>query len=270
MEDIVRNVFALGSSFIFICLLGYIILVIVPTWIIYRKAGRPGWAAIIPIYTSIVQLQVAKMNPWLILIYLLAPIPIFGWALCVALNVLTTVRTGDAFNKSNGFILGMIICPFIFNLILAFGGSEYDSEEDDNDDVIVPKTPQVSDAPTAELLMKVKSASVAQLEDAVANEDVYEAGYVAAAKKELCIRNIGKHTDEELLEMVRQPQFYSRESLAAAAMLLYQRRVEAYINGFRTLPLEQLQIIVTNPSGYYEADVKAATEELRRRLDSNA
>lgn len=109
----------------------FLFLMIASTWIIFKKAGRPGWAAIVPIYNAVVQFQVAKMNPWLILLYLLAIIPIVGSIVCVVLGIVVTAKLGTAFNKGAGFILGMILLPFIFYPILAFGGSTYDFDDED-------------------------------------------------------------------------------------------------------------------------------------------
>lgn len=123
---------------------------------------------------------------------------------------------------------------------------------------------------TPDMQSKVREMDTARLEEIVASSIVYDPGFVIAAKNELSVRDMAKRSDAELLKMVGQPQLYSYETLSAATSELYQRRVEAYINGFRSLTLEQLQTIASNPSGYYEADVRAATEELRRRYDSKA
>lgn len=121
--------FAIGTGFLVFLIL-IVILMIVSMWIIFQKAGRHGWAAIIPIYNTIVQFQVAKMNPWLVLLYLLAIIPIVGQLLCLVLNIVVVAKMGSAFNKGTGFIIGMIFLPFIFYPILAFGGSQYDFDEE--------------------------------------------------------------------------------------------------------------------------------------------
>lgn len=35
---------------------------LITTWIIFKKAGQPGWAAIIPIYNLIIMLKVVKLD----------------------------------------------------------------------------------------------------------------------------------------------------------------------------------------------------------------
>ena len=39
------------------------VLGIIAMWKIFTKAGKPGWAAIIPVYNLVVWYQIAGMNP---------------------------------------------------------------------------------------------------------------------------------------------------------------------------------------------------------------
>jgi hypothetical protein len=91
---------------------------IISMWKIFTKAGKPGWASIIPIYSAIVWLEIiGKPMWWLIMFLIPCTVPIFGiWAL----NLLN-----KSFGKSEGFTVGCIFLPFIFFPILAFGGAQY-------------------------------------------------------------------------------------------------------------------------------------------------
>ena len=53
--------------------LAILILVIVGMWKVFVKAGKPGWASIIPIYNVYVLLQIVG-KPWWWLILMLIPI----------------------------------------------------------------------------------------------------------------------------------------------------------------------------------------------------
>lgn len=114
--------------FIVILLLAICALMIVSNWIIFQKAGRPGWASIIPVYSSIVSLQVARLSPFLIFILLATFIPYVGTLIGLAFNIVVNIFTGKAFNKGAGFICGMIFLPIVFYPILAFGDSQYATE----------------------------------------------------------------------------------------------------------------------------------------------
>ena len=124
--------------FLIILLLAIVALLIASQWIVFKKAGRHGWAAIVPIYCNIVSLQVAKLSPWLIFIYLAAIIPIVGSIVVLAFNIFVTIRMGKAFGKGVGFIIGLILLPIIFMPILAFGSSKYQfDDKQENADTVV-------------------------------------------------------------------------------------------------------------------------------------
>ena len=105
---------------IFILILA--IMMIVAMWIIFKKAGKPGWASIVPIYNSVVMYQVAGLNPWLLL---LALVPVVGMFIIAILGIVGTFRLAKAFGKGVGFGFGLLFLAPIFYLILAFGSSEY-------------------------------------------------------------------------------------------------------------------------------------------------
>jgi len=87
-------------------------------WTVYQKAGRPGWAAIIPIYNIIVMLQVAQKPIWWILLFL---IPIVN----IVIAILMYAAVAKNFGKGTGFALGLIFLGFIFFPILAWSDATY-------------------------------------------------------------------------------------------------------------------------------------------------
>jgi len=90
------------------------VLLIASGWKIFKKAGQPGWAFIIPIYNVIVLLKIVG-KPFLMIIPLVNII--FGiWTL----NLLS-----KSFGKSEGFTIGLFLLGIIFFPILAFGDAEY-------------------------------------------------------------------------------------------------------------------------------------------------
>ena len=91
-------------------------------WKIFKKAGKPGWASIIPIYNAVVMFQICGMNPWLLL---LAIIPFVNFVTAPILSIIMNVNLAKKFGKGGGFAVGLIFLNFIFTLILAFGESEY-------------------------------------------------------------------------------------------------------------------------------------------------
>jgi hypothetical protein len=94
------------------------VLLIVALWKLFSKAGEPGWAAIIPIYNTIVWLKVAG-KPWWWLILLLIPFVNFVIAIIVSIDL------ARRFGKGGAFAVGLIFLPVIFYPILGFGSARY-------------------------------------------------------------------------------------------------------------------------------------------------
>lgn len=95
---------------------------IIANWKIFAKAGKPGWASIVPIYNLVVQFQVVGLSPWLLLLFI---IPFVNFIAIPVLGIVVPFRTAKSFGKDIGWGFGLLFLPFIFNLILAFGSSKY-------------------------------------------------------------------------------------------------------------------------------------------------
>ena len=73
---------------------------------------------LIPIYNAYVMLKVAGKPVWLLILIF---VPFGG----VVLGIVIAVGIATNFGKGVGTILGLILLPFIFYPILAFGSAEY-------------------------------------------------------------------------------------------------------------------------------------------------
>lgn len=94
-------------------ILALVVLLIVSMWKLYEKAGQPGWAAIVPIYSTIVQLDIVEKPRWWILLMLIPYVSII-WVIWVT-NLFV-----KKFGKDEGWTAGCIFLPFIFYPIMAF------------------------------------------------------------------------------------------------------------------------------------------------------
>lgn len=94
------------------------VFVLVCMWIVFRKAGKPGWAAIVPFYNLYVLFDITWGSG---MRFLLLLIPIYN----IILSIQTQVRLARAFGKSGGFAAGLIFLPYIFIPLLAFGKETY-------------------------------------------------------------------------------------------------------------------------------------------------
>lgn len=98
--------------------LAVMVLFIASGWIIFKKAGKPGWAVLIPIYNIIVLLEILNKPIWWIILLL---IPFVNFIV----SLLLLHRLAQSFGKEIGFTLGLIFFPFIFVPVLAFSSAEY-------------------------------------------------------------------------------------------------------------------------------------------------
>lgn len=98
--------------------LAFVILSIAGLWATFAKAGKPGWAAIIPIYNIIVMLEIAGKPIWWIILLLIP---------CVNIVVILMVMIdlAKAFGKGTGFAVGLWLLGFIFFPLLGFGDAKY-------------------------------------------------------------------------------------------------------------------------------------------------
>ena len=98
--------------------LALIVLLIASQWKIFTKAGKPGWACIVPIYSAIVLMEIIKKPMWWLLMFF---VPIANiYFLVVSMNELS-----KSFGKDSGFTVGLIFLPFVFLPILGFGDAQY-------------------------------------------------------------------------------------------------------------------------------------------------
>ena len=95
-----------------------LLVMIIAVWKVFTKAGKPGWAIFIPIYSNIVMLEIIG-QPWTRLLWYF--IPFYGLYLAIVdLNALS-----KSFGKDAGFTVGLILLGPIFWCILGFGGAQY-------------------------------------------------------------------------------------------------------------------------------------------------
>lgn len=93
-------------------------LMIYSMWKIFAKAGKPGWAAIIPIYNLIVLLEIVGKPLWWIILFL---IPFVNFVIAI----IVYIELAKAFGKGAGFGIGLVFLPFIFFPILGLGEAKY-------------------------------------------------------------------------------------------------------------------------------------------------
>jgi ribosomal protein S27E len=113
----------LAKSFCAILVVLFIIGIIqlISMWIVFDKAGQPGWAAIVPFYNMWVLAEVGDKPGWMGLsLYFCNVIPVVGFLLYWVLWISICIGVAQTFERGIGFGIGLSLLPFIFYPILAF------------------------------------------------------------------------------------------------------------------------------------------------------
>lgn len=95
------------------------VLVIAGVWKTFTKAGRHGWAAIIPIYNIYTLVKVAERPGWWTILFF---IPLVN----IVMSIIISLDVAKAFGKSAVFgIFGLWLFGFIGYPMLGFGSATY-------------------------------------------------------------------------------------------------------------------------------------------------
>ena len=110
-----------------------LVLNVIFRWRVFKKAGRNGWEALIPFYSTWVFFEISGLQGALVLLCL---IPCFGYFILAILNIIAYIYLAKRFNKSGGFAVLLILLPLIGMGILAFDKSTYSKEEKTNTNTV--------------------------------------------------------------------------------------------------------------------------------------
>lgn len=102
-------------------LLLYLVLYLVglaPLYGVLSKAGKPGWAAFVPIYNIILTLEVVGRPVWWVILYFIPIVNIIP-IIIVALDM------AKSFGRGTGYGIGLIFLSWFFMLGLWLGSATY-------------------------------------------------------------------------------------------------------------------------------------------------
>jgi len=99
-------------------ILAVFIFYIIVYWKIYKKAGCPGWACIVPFYCNY---KMSMFTFGSIVPFVLTFIPIVNLFAILAMQW----KTAIVFGKGTGFGILTLFCPSVCLPIIAFGKAEY-------------------------------------------------------------------------------------------------------------------------------------------------
>lgn len=134
----------LGTGML-IFVLAIIAFYIITMWRIFTKAGQPGWAILIPIYSAIVYFKIiGRSAAWLFIyiglgvlyglgLYLAVSgnaaagglLALVGILTLIVISIIDTHRLSKSFGQGAGFTVGLVLINIVFYAILAFGDYQY-------------------------------------------------------------------------------------------------------------------------------------------------
>ena len=107
-------------SLLFLAFLSWPIVVtaVAGAWLVFVKAGRPGWACLVPGYNLAQFLLLAKLprRSWVLLL-----VP----GVNIVLLVVACARLARAFRKGPGFAAGLVLLPPVYMTILGMSRARY-------------------------------------------------------------------------------------------------------------------------------------------------
>lgn len=109
------------SELLISVLIGISILLGAGVWYMFEKAGKPGWACLVPIYNIVVMLEIAKKPTWWIAMFF---VPIAN----IVFLIMMYNGIAKNFGKDSGFTVGLVFLNQIFFAILGYDSSEYQLE----------------------------------------------------------------------------------------------------------------------------------------------
>jgi hypothetical protein len=91
-------------------------------WGVFKKAGRSGWALLVPIYNCVAFFQIAGKSGWWTLLLL---IPGVNMVACI----LACIGLAERFGRGTRFGLGLFFLAPLFFPLLAFSNLRYRKQD---------------------------------------------------------------------------------------------------------------------------------------------
>ena len=140
MLNLLKEVFPV---FVLLLIIYIFLLPFIASWKLFKKVGIPGWKSLIPVYNSYLVFKICGMfgfcfipNYVYNIIYLIyddiEKIPkellivfVISLIFAIIINVIRGIKLSKAFNKGKVFMIGLILLPEIFEIILGMDRSKY-------------------------------------------------------------------------------------------------------------------------------------------------
>lgn len=104
----------------FLLIIALVVFAVLINWKMYEKAGKPGWASIVPIYNTIVLFEIIGYKWYYIFFVFAGGIPVLGYVVVLLFNISYSIKLAKSFGQSVGFGIGLAFLNPVFAAIIAF------------------------------------------------------------------------------------------------------------------------------------------------------
>lgn len=120
MENQALSIFFGSLAFLGIFFLAIMIFLIVIQWKLFEKAGKPGWAAIVPVYNYVILLEIIGFKWYYVFVFFASAIPVVGGVITILFSIVMNIKLAKSFGKDTAFGIGLCFLSPVFTAILAF------------------------------------------------------------------------------------------------------------------------------------------------------
>lgn len=103
-----------------ILILALVVFIVIINWKMFEKAGKPGWASIVPVYNKIILLEIMGYKWYYVFLFYIPVIPFVGQILFILFTISYSIKLAKSFGQSTGFGIGLAFLNPIFTAIIAF------------------------------------------------------------------------------------------------------------------------------------------------------
>ena len=112
-------IFGFIGSF-FLVIIALVVFSLIANWKLFTKAGKPGWAAIIPIYNMVILFEIIGYKWYYVFLLFASGIPVIGQLVFILFSISYSIKLAKSFGQTPGFGIGLFFLSPIFTAILAF------------------------------------------------------------------------------------------------------------------------------------------------------
>lgn len=125
-SNMITGLVNLGGIFIIFAIIyvlsmtALLVFEVIAAWKMFEKAGKPGWASIVPVYNVVVLLDIIGYKWYYIFLFLLGGIPFIGQVALILFLISFSIKLAKSYNQSTGFGIGLLLISMVFVPIIAF------------------------------------------------------------------------------------------------------------------------------------------------------